>query len=215
MARRTTTVGSRPAFIVDPDSVIRSQGRQIDWSLVPDRYRGGAAAVTVGTGGAAQGATTVPVVALTQALPSGTLLDFGGAKFARLTADAAAGATSVTTAAIPTALVAGDVAYSGGGTNAKFIPAGTVMVELTSGKTVPRAVRPGAETAQFILETDAAEDQESNALTGFGHMADAYVFENLLPEATGSPAVLPAGWLTELRAFGGSWHVDQYADSRA
>jgi hypothetical protein len=213
MARRTTASPSRPPAIVDPDTVKRSQGRQVDWSLVTGRYRQGAVAVVVGAAGAALDATSVPVAALSGPIPSGTVLDFGGKKFARLTADALQGATALTVAALATALVSGDTSYTGG-TGGKFIPALTVMVELASGKTVPRAIRPGAETAQFMIETDAAEDQISNALTGFGHIIGAHLFENLLPDASGDPAVLPGAYKTELRAFGGSWVFDQYADSR-
>src|SRR3954452_1571172 len=64
--------------------------------------------VTVGAGGAAAGAVTVPVTALPAAVPNGSVLDFGGAKFAVLTADAAAGAVTIAVRALPTALVAGD-----------------------------------------------------------------------------------------------------------
>lgn len=67
-------------------------------------------AVTVGTGGAAIGATTVPVAALSGPLPSGAALSFGGTKVAVLTAAAAAAATSLTVSALPAALVAGDLA---------------------------------------------------------------------------------------------------------
>lgn len=77
---------------------------------------GAVAVVTVGTGGAAQAATSVPVVALTKAIPSGSVLEFGTTtKKATLTASAAVGATSLTVAALPAALIAGDVAYSGYG----------------------------------------------------------------------------------------------------
>lgn len=213
MARRTTSSATRPAPVVDPDSIIRTQGRQVDFSLIGERFKQGAVAVVVGAAGALAAATSVPVAALSGALMKGALLDFGGAKLAILDADAPANAVSLTVRPLPTALVSGDTAYAGG-TGGKFIPAFTVMVELASGKTVPRAVRPGAETAQFMLETDAAEDQASNALTGFGHIVGAHLFENLLPDATGDPKVLPSAYKTELRAFGGSWIFDQYADSR-
>lgn len=70
----------------------------------------------VGVGGAAQAATSVPVLALTAAIPSGSVLEFGTpTKKATLTALAAAGATSLTVSALPAALTAGDVAYSGYG----------------------------------------------------------------------------------------------------
>jgi hypothetical protein len=58
---------------------------------------------------------TIGVTTLTGPIPSGTVLDFGTNKFARLTANAAAGATSLTVAAIPKALAGGETAtYQGG-----------------------------------------------------------------------------------------------------
>lgn len=92
------------------------------------------------SGAAAQGATSIPISALTLSaltttnllgagnvlIPSGTVLDFGGAKFARLTADALNGATTLTVAALVTALVLNDTAtYSRLGT--KVIPSGTLI----------------------------------------------------------------------------------------
>jgi hypothetical protein len=72
--------------------------------------------VEVDTGGAAQAATTVPVVATTKSMPVGTVLEFGTrTKTATLTAAAALGATSLTVSALPEALTAGDIAYSGYG----------------------------------------------------------------------------------------------------
>jgi hypothetical protein len=71
------------------------------------------------------GATSVPVAALTPnsilanttliaagnvLIPAGTVLYFGGAKVATLTADAKIGDTALTVAALPTALVSGDTA---------------------------------------------------------------------------------------------------------
>lgn len=74
----------------------------------------------------AQGLTSVPVTALSGAIPSGTVIDFGGAKFARTAAAAAINATSLTVAALPTALVANDTAtYKGIGK--KSLPSGTLI----------------------------------------------------------------------------------------
>lgn len=77
---------------------------------------GAVAVVTVDTGGAAQAATSVPVEALTAAIPSGSVLEFGTpTKRAVVTALAAVGAESLAVSALPAALIAGDVAYSGYG----------------------------------------------------------------------------------------------------
>src|SRR4051794_40206386 len=64
----------------------------------------------VGVAGAASGATTVPVAALSGAIPSGATLDFGGGKTATLSAPASAGATSLTVTALAVSLVSGDTA---------------------------------------------------------------------------------------------------------
>ena len=112
------------------------------------------------------------------------------------------------------ALASGDTAY-GGGTGAKSVPAGTVVVELANGQVVPRSERPGAETAFGILETDADEDSPSDAVTGYGVLRAGSFWENFLPDATGNPKVLPSAYKTELRAQGGQFIFDQYADSRA
>lgn len=66
--------------------------------------------VVVGPAGALAGATSVPVDALTRALPSGTILRFSGARTATLTAGAAAGATTLTVSALASSLVDNDAA---------------------------------------------------------------------------------------------------------
>jgi hypothetical protein len=211
---RTTTSISRAPFVVDPHSIVRLSGRQIDWAHVATSFYSTAVVVTVGTGGAAQGATTVPVTALPGALPNGTTLDFGGAKFARLTAAAAAGATSLTVAALPTAVVAGDTATYVGPNGKKTLPAGTVVGSLLgSGKVSPRIVT--TNPAIGVLETSAVEGETQAALTGYGVIAGGILYENLLPDASGSPKVLATAVKTELNANGTGFAFEQYGDSRA
>lgn len=71
------------------------------------------APVVVATGGAAIGATTVPVTATTVALASGTILIFGIGKSAELTAAAIVGAASLVVKPLAAALIAGDTALGG------------------------------------------------------------------------------------------------------
>lgn len=71
--------------------------------------------VTVGTGGAAAGATTVPVTALTEDIFANTFLQFrnpttGAESAVHVTANAVTGATSLTVAALNEPLSAGDTA---------------------------------------------------------------------------------------------------------
>jgi hypothetical protein len=76
---------------------------------------------------AAQNATSITVSALAGAIPSGTVLYFGTAKFALLTAAAAAAATSLTVQALPTAISSGNTATYAGSTGRKPIKAGTLV----------------------------------------------------------------------------------------
>jgi hypothetical protein len=294
MAERNSTYPTRSAFVVDPNSLIRGSGRQIDWDQVSKLFVPGSFNIVVGAAGAAPGATSVPVAALEGAVPAGTildfgvdsftvtmnaaalaaatsitvlalpkpvqagqLLDFGGAKFARVATDTAAGATAIPVDAIPTALAgaetalvkgskivevstaalagdtalvvevlphaldSGDSAIAPGSTEptetgiTKFIPAGTVVAELASGKVVPRASRPGSEVATGILETAANEDSVSDAATGYSVIVGGNLYENQLPDADPTTGLLPSGYKTELAAAGTGFAFEQYADSRA
>lgn len=92
---------------LEPREHVLSGGYVLDPAQFPKRD---AVSVVVGAAGAAQNATTIPVAALSGAIPNSTTLKFGTNKFATLTAPAAAGATTLTVSAIPTALVSGDTA---------------------------------------------------------------------------------------------------------
>ena len=96
---------------------------------------------------AAVDATSVTVAALGAKVPSGTVLDFGGKKFARLTADADKGATSLTVAALAVALAVGDIArYTMPGMK-KRVAAGTLVgatnAEVEGANTVTNGVPNG------------------------------------------------------------------------
>lgn len=291
MATRTTTYPTRQNFIVDPNSIVRGSGRQVDWDKVSDLFRPGSFSVVVGAAGAPAGATSVPVDALAGDLPVGTvldfgvddfvvtmnaaalaaatsitvlallgpvqasqILDFGGAKFARVATDTAAGATAIPVDPLPTALAgnetadvkgsklvqvataadAGDTAITvealphaldnddaaivaGSTDSGKFIPAGTVVCELSTGKIVPRSSRPGAETATGIIETGANEDSESDSLSGYGVIVGGNLYENLLPDSDPTTGLLPTAYKNEIQTagVGTGFAFEQYADSSA
>lgn len=93
---------------LSPENLVRGP-LQLIGTAFPTRDR---VKVDVGSAGASVDATTVPVEALSGAIPNGTALYFGGSKkFALLTAAAAAGDTEITVQALPTALLDADVAY--------------------------------------------------------------------------------------------------------
>jgi hypothetical protein len=227
---RTTSYPTRAGFILDPSSVDRSSGRQIDWANVGNRFRRtpGTApvVVNVGAAGASASAVSVPCDALVcdgkatgeVCIPNGTVIWFSAGKFIKLNADAVVGATSLTTLAIPTALVDADVAtYPGApGSGDKVLPAGTVVGELLgTGKVSPRVA--STNPAVGFLETDAVENDPIAAKSGYGMIVGGVLYENLLPDASGSPKVLASAIKTELNTAGVSkgFRFEQYADNRA
>lgn len=142
----------------------------------------GAVVAVVGAAGAAQGATSVPVAALSGAIPSGTVLDFGAAKFARLTADAAAGATSLTVAALPTALVSTDTAtYQGNGI--RSIPAGTIVGRTIAERdaSTPFGAAVSTDDEIMIVAFDVTDATDINDVELLRQYAGVLIKENFLP----------------------------------
>lgn len=151
-----------------------------------------AVAATVGAAGAAQGATSVPVAALSGPIPAGTLLDFGGAKFARTTALAAAGATTIAVAALPTALVSGDRATYAPRGAAKNIPSGTLLGRTLAERDANTPFGPAADADDevYLLAfdvTDAANNADCTL-----YRPGSIVKENLLATFAGLSAALKA-----------------------
>jgi hypothetical protein len=153
--------------------------------------------ITVGAS-AIQGATSVTVSALTPSLfpatsiiatgnvliPSGAVIDFGGAKFARLTADAKVGDTSLTVAALPTALAGTETAvYSPFGT--ETIPSGTIIGRTFAERTTGGALwGPAVITDDeiFIVAFDLPNAKLNNVASLYRH--NSRVKENYLPNYT-------------------------------
>jgi hypothetical protein len=214
---------SRAAFVSDHGSVARwGGGRQIAWDRVGEQYRRvPGARVVVGGAGAAQGAVAIPLAApLAIPLAAGLLLDFGGVKRARVAAGGyAAGAANIPVDALPAALAAADVAVVRG-EGPKQLKASTVVSQQADGRVFPRAdadiVAVPTETAHGVLETNADEGSQSDALTGYGVFNGGGMFETLMVDATGGPPkVLPAAWKNELNAAGTGFAFEQYSDNRA
>jgi hypothetical protein len=194
MARTYQNVSTLP-FIVDPNSIMRDYGGQIDWAYV---RRDDSVTVTA-NGVAAQAATSMTVDALSNPIPSGAILTFGSGEFAKLTAAAAKGATSLTVEALVNAIEDDDVATYVG-TGIKSLSAGKVMARLAGGKLVPRGDRPGSETAVGLLASGASENSQSDALTGYGLIVGGVIYENMLIDAVAG--VLPSAYKTEMQTAG-------------
>lgn len=216
MASRTTTYASRPGFLVDPHSVRRNSGRQVNWALVGEKYRETPGQIVKAAASALADATSLTVDALQYAVPAGTLLYFGEAgEHTRVTTDAAAGATTLAIQAPHGAIEDNDEATIVGA-GYKTLRAGTVMDEIdATGKVVPRpaGANVSGQTTVGLLASDAHEDGGlggTESLSGYGIITGAVVYSNLLPETPDASA------LTALLALpGGGFAFETYADNAA
>lgn len=147
------------------------------------------------------GATSLTVYPLDGTIANTqTALFPGGTLQAVVTANAAAAATALTVDELQFA-IPDDAQATIGGTGDRSIPAGTCMAELSSGKIVPRAIRPASETATGFLESTANEGDRSAALSGYGLIIGGALFENLLPDAGGG-ATINSTYKTEMQTAG-------------
>jgi len=96
----------------------------------------------------------------------------------------------------------------------KWLKAGTPVGNLLgSGKIGPRVDT--TNPAIGLLRTNAVEGEPQAALSGYGVVrGNAVVYENMLPGASGTPAVLDQDIKDELAANGVGWAFVQYVDSR-
>lgn len=104
-------------------------------------------------------------------------------------------------------------------TGKKEIPAGTAMGEKIdldasgSGKISPRVDT--TNPAIGLLVGTAVQDDRSAALSGYGLIRGANVYEALLPDATGTPPVLPPDIKAELVENGSGFLFTLYQDVRS
>ena len=103
----------------------------------------------------------------------------------------------------------------------KYVPDGTVMALLASGKMIPRddvdispapGTQLGTETAVGILIGQANEGDRTDALTGYGLLRGGVVYENLLPDQAHASW---ATWLGEMAANGSQFIYLTHVNSAA
>lgn len=170
---------------------------QLDASQFPTRDR---VAVVVGAAGAAVDDVTVPVAALSGDIPSGTTLDFAGAKkFATLTAAASAGDTSLTVEALPTALVDGDTAYYEGNEDVP-IPSGTAVGRTLVERNAGTAFGPAIDSDDEIFLVAFPIDNAVLHSDFEAYRPGGQVKEDLLPN-WGDTDYWPAALVTALRGI--------------
>lgn len=147
----------------------------------------------------------VPLISLGRILiPAGTVLDFGGAKFARLSADAKQGDTTLSVDALPTALVSGDVAYwnwNGRLYVQSGIPLGRTLAERDAG-TGFGILDPAGDQEYGILMFNLTDARNDNDIELLAPNEFFPIYENWLPNYATSlrPGGTDSATMTFLRA---------------
>lgn len=141
------------------------------------------------TANAAAGAVALSFAALKNAIPAGTVLDFGTTKLARTSAAAAAGATTVAVDATPTAMVIGDTAvYSG--TGKKNLPGGTIVGRTFTERDAGTPFGAAADTDDEVYIV-AFDVPDINAISEIElYRPNSVVYENFLPDWAGASAAI-------------------------
>lgn len=242
MINSTTTRQSVVAlsFVVDMASLVRGNGNQVDWTKVSDKYRRGSFQVKAGTGGAARGATSLPVIALDQALNKGDVLDFGQVASVVVTVGPAAlaAATSITVTALSGPVPTGTVLDFGTNKFARLTANALAGATTLTVAALPTALA-GGETATYLggdlharLSADAAAAATSVTVEALEFAipqdAIAYGIGGLLHRQTGSKyipsgtvvardtngKIFPRGDVTGAETSWGIIETDAVSDSR-
>lgn len=163
--------------------------------LDPTAFNGEDAVKVSVTTNAAQNAVQLLVTALSGAIPTGTVLDFGGGKFARLSAPAAKNAVQVAVSAIPTAIAANDTAtYAGIGK--RRVPSGTLVGRTFTERAAGVSFGPAdiaVDEEIYLTAREAADLAINNDMELYRH--NRLVKENFLP----GWATLAGGVKTKIR----------------
>jgi hypothetical protein len=209
MGWSSTTHVLNNGAVVDPQSVVLNSGRQVDWNNVASSFQNsdGDKVIPVLTvmsetdGGlivprATTLALTSVVVASNVATATKTNHGFSAGEVVRIEGSNLSYANGLKT--IATVPDANSFTYTATGANATAT--GTITV---------------VRRATMLLATEAVEDNKSDAATGYACIVGGTFYENLLPNASGSPAVLSQDIKDELNATGTGFAFEQYEDTRA
>lgn len=145
------------------------------------------------TAGAAVGAVSLAVSALTAAIPAGEVLTFGiPGKFAVVATTAAAAAVAIAVLPLDQALASGDVATYAGSTLVQ-VPSGTLVSRTFAQRAAGAKFHPAISTdEEFFLTGNDVPDALTNDEVSLVRPWSCVVKENFLPGWTGMSAALKA-----------------------
>lgn len=205
------TALSNYGFVVDSESVRTSSGAQFNWDAV-DAARANADGNKVVKAG-----TVVARQSDGQIVPRAD-------KPVAISAASDDGADEITATATAHGLSVGDIVVIEGANEARFNGSVTVATVADANTftyaptdTTSAGSATGTLTASYrawgLLITEARENAEEHALSGYGVFIGGHFFENILADADGN-GNLPAAYLAELAATAGTFSFEDYADSR-
>lgn len=203
----TTYALSRVRGVADESSIERAGGHLIDWSLITAE---------------ADGEKRVKGLTVMGRKVDGKLVPRSVAK--TLTS-VVVSSNVATVTLVGHGFAVGDQIYVSGAnlsyvnglkTVATVADADTFTFAATGSNASATGTITAAYQAVGLLETNAAQNAGSHALSGYSLIVGGVFYENLLPDAAGTPKVLPTQYKTELATSGCSIKfAPAYADSRA
>lgn len=205
----TETRVSSPGAVVDPHSIMLTSGRQVDWAAVGDAFENAA------------GDKELPAFKVVSEKASGKIVP----RDTPVTLTSVTVTSNVATATlVDHGFVVGEVVRIAGAnlayvnglkTVATVADDDTFTFEATGSNATATGTITAIQRATGILATPANENSKSDSLSGYGVINGGTFYENMLPDASGSPAVLSAAIKEELAATGLGFAFEQYGDSRA
>lgn len=202
----TTSYLSRVRPVVDESSLERTPGAQIDWSVITadsdgaKRLKAGTIVSRMASGKVQPRSYTLTLTSVVVAsnVATATKASHGYSVGEQLYISGASLSYAnglITIVSVPDA---DTFTYAAVGSNATAT--GTIVA---------------SRVATEILETDATDLNYSESYSGYSTLLAGVLYESLLPNATGTPKVLPSQYKTELKNAGCTFKFVQYADTRA
>lgn len=194
-------------FVADPGSVRLSTGRQFDWAAVADSRKNSddKKEVAAGTVVALQG--DGKIVPRADTVSVSQLADDGS--------------NGITATATGHGFATGDSIVIAGANEDRFNGTFTITVSdantftyTTTGDTEAgnaTGTLVASPAAWGVLISTAREDAQEHAVSGYGVYLGGHLYENILPDSSGSPKVLPSAYKDEMGAL---FTFETYADSR-
>jgi hypothetical protein len=197
---------TRARAIVDESSLERLPGAQIDWASVT-ADADGAKRVKAGTVVSRMASGKVQPRSFSQSITSVVVTSNVA------TATKVAHGYSVGEQVY---ISGGSLAYANGLVTVATVPtADTFTYAAVGANATATGTIIASRAATEILETDATDLNLAESYSGYGSLIGGVLYVNLLPDATGTPKVLPAQYVTELKNANCTFKFVQYANTQA